>query len=514
MVKTGSFISFIKLKIFSKSGLKYLRWLDVINYDNMKMSLGKRDLLLISNPLGIIMQGIGLVTLTPIIIALIYGETGLIPFYLIFGLLSIAIGFLFRRLTFDDRRLRLRHGMIIAAMAWLWAALIGSLCLLSITHISFLNAYFESMSAYSGSGLTIFTNVEILPYSVLFLRSVEQWVGGLGVVIMVIGILIRPGTTAARLYKSEAREEKIKPSIANTVKIIWWIYILYTILGIVLYMLAGMSLFDAINNTFTNLSTGGMSVKNDNIGAYHSDLITLITIVLMVIGGTSFLVHYNALKGRVIDVFRDIQLQATIIIVLVFSILLIVYAQFTNLNAVFYVVSALSCTGSNTLPVSAMAAWADYPKVILAVAMIIGMAAGSTSGALKLIRVVTLVKAVFWEVKRIISPEGSVITRKLGGKTLGDVEIKEAGTYVFIYLGFIFISWLVLMQYGYGGIDSLFEVTSAQGNVGLSTGITSPTMPAVAEIFLIFNMWIGRIEIIPALILFKLFADQIRRLRR
>lgn len=480
----------------------------------MKSFIGKRDFLLISNPLGIIMQGIGFVTLMPIIVALIYGETNYIINFLVIGLFSIVLGFILRRLPFDDRRLRLRHGMIIAAIAWLWAAFIGSLCLFSITHISFLNAYFESMSAYSGSGLSIFLNVEILPQSVLFLRSIEQWVGGLGVVIMVIGILIRPGTTAARLYKSEAREEKIKPSIASTVKTIWWIYLLYTILGIILYILAGMSIFDAINNTFTNLSTGGMSVKNNNIGAYHSDIITIITIVLMVIGGTSFLVHYNALKGRVLDVLRDLQFQAMIIIVVLFSILLIVYAQFTNLNAVFYVVSALSCTGSNTLPVSTMAAWADYPKIVLAMAMIIGMAAGSTTGALKLVRVVTLIKGVFWEVKRILSPEGSVITRKMGGKTVGDVEIREAGSYTFLYLVFIFISWLVLMQYGYGGVDSLFEVASAQGNVGLSTGITSPVMPSVAEIFLIFNMWIGRIEIIPALILLKLLADQFRRVKR
>ena len=166
------------------------------------------------------------------------------------------------------------------------------------------------------------------PNQYLFLRSLEQWVGGLGVVIVVIGILIRPGTTASRLYKAEAREEKIKPSIANTVKTIWWIYLFYTLLGIVLYVLAGMTLFDAINNCFTNLSTGGMSIKNGNIGAYNSDLITMITILLMIIGGTSFLVHYKALKGKVFDVFRDIQFQSMIIIVTIFSILLLTIFSF------------------------------------------------------------------------------------------------------------------------------------------------------------------------------------------
>jgi trk system potassium uptake protein len=476
----------------------------------MRTYLGKKDLLLIANPLGIVMQGIGVVVLIPLIIALIYGEPNFIEF-IVFGAFSIGLGFILRRLPSDYNRLKLKHGMIIASIAWLWAALIGSFCLIYGTNVDFLNAYFESMSAWSGSGLSIYPNVEILPKSILFLRSLEQWVGGLGVVIVVIGILIRPGTAAARLYKSEAREEKIKPSIASTVKTIWWIYLFYTVMGIILYVLAGMNLFDAINNTFTNLSTGGMSIKNDNIGAYNSTAIYIITMVLMIIGGTSFLVHYKALKGRVIDVFRDIQFQAMIIIISVFYILLVVNAHFTSMDSVFFVVSALSCTGSNIQPISAMINWSDYAKVIILVAMIIGMSAGSTTGALKLIRVVTLFKGIYWEIKRILSPQGSVIPRKISGRPVGDVEIREAGSYTFIYLFFIFISWLVLMQYNYGGINSLFEVASAQGNVGLSMGIVSPTMPDVAEIFLIFNMWIGRIEIIPALVLFKGLWEVLKR---
>ncbi|NYB51795.1 MAG: TrkH family potassium uptake protein [Methanobacteriaceae archaeon] len=475
----------------------------------MRNYLGKKDLMLIANPLGIIMQGIGAVVLIPLIIAIIYQEANFIEF-IVFGAFSIALGSILRRLPSDYSQLKLKHGMIIASIAWLWAALIGSFCLIYGTNVDFLNAYFESMSAWSGSGLSIYTDVEILPKSILFLRSLEQWVGGLGVVIVVIGILIRPGTAAARLYKSEAREEKIKPSIASTVKTIWWIYLLYTIVGIFLYVLAGMNLFDAINNTFTNLSTGGMSIKNNNIGAYNSTAIYIITMVLMIIGGTSFLVHYKALKGRAIDVFHDIQFQAMIIIISVFYILLVVNAKFASMDSVFFVVSALSCTGSSIQPVSTMINWSDYAKGIIIVAMIIGMSAGSTTGAIKLIRVVTLFKGLYWEIKRILSPQGSVIPRKISGRPVGDVEIREAGSYTFIYLFFIFISWIVLMQYGYGGINSLFEVASAQGNVGLSMGIVGANMPDVAEIFLIFNMWIGRLEIIPALVLFKGLWDALK----
>ena len=265
--------------------------------------LGKKDLFLIAKPLGMIMQGIGIVVLIPLIVALIYGETIFIEFIL-FGGFSILMGFFLKKIPADYNKLKLKHGMIIASVAWLWAALIGSFCLMYSTNVDFLNAYFESMSAWSGSGLSIYPDVEILPKSILFLRSLEQWVGGLGIVIMVIGILIRPGTAAARLYKSEAREEKIKPSITSTMKTIWWIYLFYTVMGIILYIIAGMPIFDAINNTFTNLSTGGLSIKNDSIGFYKSNIITMITIILMIIGGTSFLVHYKAFRGQVLDVFR------------------------------------------------------------------------------------------------------------------------------------------------------------------------------------------------------------------
>ncbi len=401
--------------------------------------------------------------------------------------------------------------MIIAAVAWLWAALMGSFCLIWVTNIDFINAYFECMSAWSGTGLTIYTNVEILPKSILFLRSLMQWVGGLGVVIVVIGILIRPGTAAARLYKSEAREEKIKPSIAGTVKTIWWIYLLYTILGIVLYVIVGMNLFDAINTTFTSICTGGMSIKNNNLGAYNSIPIYVVTMIVMILGGTSFLVHYKALKGNIMDVFHDIQFQAMILIISVFSVLLIVLSKFTTVDSFFFVISALSTTGANIQPTSVMVTWPDFAKVIIMGLMIAGMSAGSTSGAVKLIRVFTIFKGMYWEIKRILLPQGTVIPRKISGKPVNDVEIREAGSFIFIYLIFIFISWLVLVQYGYDGFNSLFEVISAQGNNGLSMGITSGKMPDLAQIFLIFNMWIGRIEIIPALVLFKGLWDVLKR---
>ncbi len=471
---------------------------------------GKRDFFVVSEYLGGIMQGIGVVVLLPIIVSLIYGENNYISF-IIPSAISITIGTLIKQIVPSGGSIRLKHGMIIAALAWLWAALIGSLVMIIGLKMGFVDAYFENMSAWTGSGLTMFLDVEILPKSILFLRSLEQWIGGVGVVIVVIGILIRPGTAASRLYKSEAREERIKPSIPNTVKTIWWIYLFYTILGIVLYGLAGMSLFDAINNTMTNLSTGGMSIKNGNIGAYGSDLITIITIFLMIVGGTSFLVHYRVLKGNVKFALKDIQFQAMFIIVALFSILIFMSGKIIPLDSIFNVVSALSCTGSSTQTLPQMIAWPSYVKILILTCMVMGMAAGSTTGAIKLIRIVTLLKGVYWELMKILTPEGSVIPRKISGKTVSDVEIREASSYTSIYIIFLLFGWLVLAAYGYDPLNSLYEIASAQGNVGFSLGITSPFMPDIAKIVMVFNMWIGRLEIIPVLILVRGGLELLKR---
>ncbi|MGJ7028735.1 MULTISPECIES: TrkH family potassium uptake protein [Methanothermobacter] len=467
---------------------------------------GKRDLFTVGKYLGTIMQGVGFVVALPMIVALIYGE-GNFTGFLIPSFISLSLGTLLKRYSPEACNIRLKHGMMVACLAWLWAALIGSLIMILVLEIDFLNAFFENMSAWTGSGLTIFSDVESLPASILFLRSLEQWIGGLGVVIVVIGILIRPGTAASRLYKSEAREERIKPSIANTVKTIWWIYLTYTLLGIVLYGLTGMPLFDAVNNTLTNLSTGGMSIKNQNIGYYQNPAVYMITILLMLIGGTSFLVHYQAIKGRFMDVLHDIQLQTTFVFIGLFTILAVYVGGIAPLESIYHVVSALSCTGSSIDSAARIIAWPAYFKVILITCMIIGMAAGSTTGAVKIIRVITVLRGVYWDIIRIITPEGSVIPKKISGRSVSDTEIKEAGSYISLYLVLLIFTWSVLIIYGYDPLNSLFEAASAQGNVGLSMGITSFKLPPVPKMALITSMWLGRLEIIPVLVLIRSFLE-------
>lgn len=472
--------------------------------------VGRRDLLLVLENLGILMQAIGIAVLLPIIVALIYGEGNYIGF-LLPSAVSLTLGTILNRYINVSAPVRLKHGMMVAGLAWLWAALIGSMVMMLVVNLDFLNAFFENMSGWTGSGLTIFADVEVLPKSILFLRSVEQWIGGLGIVIVVIGILIRPGTTASKLYKSEAREERIKPSIRNTIKTILWIYLIYTLSGVILYLLAGMPLFDAINNTMTNLATGGMSIKNDNIGFYDNNLIYLITMFLMIVGASSFLLHYKVFKGKFRNVINDIQFQTMLTLITIFSLLIIITRFLLPLDSIFHVISALTCTGSSIQTVPEMSEWAGYVKIVIMMGMIIGGAAGSTTGAVKLIRFITVIKGMYWEIMKIITPKGAIIRRTISGKTVDDAEIKEASVYISIYFLFIFISWLVLSAYGYDTLNALFEVFSAQGNVGLSMGITSAQMPTMPKLFLIFNMWLGRLEIIPVMILIRGFLEVFKR---
>jgi len=291
----------------------------------------KTDLLIVAKNSGYLMIGIGAMCLIPLIFDLIYFEFDILSF-VIPGAISILLG-VFGLTYFDDKvnkKMRLKHGMMISSFAWLWASLIGGFVFTLATGISPIDGVFESMSALTGTGITMFVDVEVLPHSILFFRALEQWIGGLGVVVMVIGVLTKPGSVSSKLYHSEARDERIKPSIKNTMEKTLQIYAIYTVAGIILYILAGMPVFDAICNTFHIVSTGGMGIKNANMGYYQSDIIYLISIVLMILGATSFLAHYNVIKTRGKSIFGDLQFQI-IIMCWIYSVFIFCLLQYNLL---------------------------------------------------------------------------------------------------------------------------------------------------------------------------------------
>ena len=460
------------------------------------------------------MQGLGVVLLAPILVALIYGEYIKVSAFLIPCFISFLIGTAFTKKFSNYNKLRLKHGMLISSFAWLWASLIGASIMALSLDIHFVDALFENMSAWTGSGMTFFVNVEILPKSILFLRSLEQWIGGLGIVIIFIGILIRSGTAASRLYKSEAREEKIKPNIANTLRKALEIYLIYTAAGIILFILAGLPIFDAVNLTFTSISTGGMSIKNANVGFYQNSLVYIITMALMILGATSFSIHYKIVKTRGKSVLKDVQFQLLICLIVIASAFILITNKMVPIEELFTIVSAITTTGANVVPPYELARWGSASLIVLMVLMLIGGSSGSTGGGLKLIRVITVIKGMNLTVTNLVSPEGRVVSTKIGGKKINEREIKEASAYIVTFLIFLVCGWIIMTLYGYDPFTALFDVISIQSNNGLSTGIVFGGLPMPVKLTLIFLMWIGRLEIIPVLVVFRTIAGLINPTRR
>lgn len=414
---------------------------------------------------------------------------------------------------------RLRHAMIVAALAWVIIPLYSTVPFMAVEGMPFIDSMFESVSGWSGTGLTMVIREDQLSRTIQFWRSLIQWIGGVGVIVLMISILARPGTGAYTLYKSEGRTEKIHPSIISTVKTIWLIFLIYTIVGVILLRVCGMPLWDSINHSMTGIATGGFSVADNSIGTYNSPLIDYALLPLMTAGAVSFVVHYRMFRVKYKVFFTDPQNRAYFLI----SAAGILYITWVNLNSYidipaslrfscFQFISALTCTGFQTADVHS---WSEASKLALSIAMVIGGAAGSTVGGIKLIRLILLYKGVVWKFRKVTLPPTTITLFKLGPKSLSpeeaNEEVAEAALISFLWVIFLFLGIFILLQtvpaeYTLG--DVIFEVASAQGNVGLSTGITGPWMGSVGKVMLMFNMWIGRLEIIPVLMLIRLIVKR------
>lgn len=465
--------------------------------------ISRTDLKIVARNFGILMIGIGVMCLIPLIIDLIFFEFDVVSF-IVPSAISIILGFLFVKYfdSYSSKRIRLKHGMMISSFAWLWAGIIGGLVITLATNIPIIDGVFESVSALTGTGITIFENVEALPYSILFFRALEQWIGGLGVIVVMLRFIM-PGSISSKLYKSEARDEKLKPSIKGTTRETLKIYGIFTLSGIILYVLAGMPLFDAVCNTFCIISTGGMGVKNANIGYYQNDLIYLISIIIMILGATSFLVHYKIIKTKGKSLIKDLQFKVLISIIAIVSLMLYFVSDIIPMELVFTVTSVITTTGASVASVDAMASWPAFVIICLMALMLIGGSSGSTVGAIKLVRAITFFKGIYASIKEILSPEGRIVPVKLNGNVISEKAIGEAGKFIVLYMIIIFITWSLFCLFGYDPFKSLFASMSLQGNNGLELGIINHTMNPILKIVSMFNMWTGRLEIYPALVLLR-----------
>jgi trk system potassium uptake protein TrkH len=491
------------------------------------------DIKSVLRSLGVIFILVGIVSLFSLIVPLYFGEYGsnsdfdaIVPI-LITSAVYFGIGLPLYYFFKNADPPNFKSAMVTAALGWIFISAVGSIPFWLIPYntstlatMAPLSAFFESMSGWTGTGLTMVAQENLLPATLQFWRSLIQWIGGVGVIVLTLSILARPGTGSFVLYKGEARDQKMHPSIVSTVRTIWWIFLLFTIIGIIVLTIIGfissngMNAWESLNHAMTGIATGGFSVTDDSITSFGS-ISQIAIVVLMIFGAIAFAAHYDLLKGRIKKFFLDAQFRALFILI----ILGLIGLTFVNLDLYnhdiiqslkysgFQFTSAITCTGFAS--VENLGDWSESAKLILAVAMIIGGAAGSTSGGIKLFRAILLYKGVGWRIKRAISTPRRVFVHKFGEKSLSKDDamdlINEAAIISFMWVILLFAGIIVIMQTGTNVTlsNSFFEVCSAQGNVGLTTGITDIDMSPIGKTMLIFNMWIGRLEIIPIIVLIK-----------
>ena len=405
--------------------------------------------------------------------------------------------------TKSPENLTLRESFKVAAVGWLMMSLFGGIPYFLAGYLNPIEAWFESMSGFTATGLTMFADVESLPRSILLWRSLTEWIGGVGVIVLFLSVMYRTSRVVQTLYFAEGRSDKTEPTVIGTVRKIWGIYVFYTFFFAFIFYLLGAPIFDSINIAMTALATGGFSVTNNSIGAY-SPYVAIAVIFAMITGGISFVSHINLFKGKIKEFF-SIEVFAMFFIIISFSGILFIHRMVEGvfpltslLRSNFHLISALTGTGFSLSDLSSLS---DFDKTILTIAMVFGGAYGSTSSALKLIRVVVLFYGIFWYIKKRLAPKSAIIPFKIGKKVFDVSEVRDVSIYTTTYIILLIVGALILMLYGNSFADSLFEVASAEGNVGLSVGITSAAMPVVEKITLILEMWFGRLEIFPILIM-------------
>jgi len=372
------------------------------------------------------------------------------------------------------------------------------------------DALFESMSGFTTTGATIYDRVETLPKSILLWRSMTEWVGGMGIIVLFVAVFPSIATRGYALLPAEVpgiTVSKLTPRLKDTALRLWAIYLLFTVVEVVLLYFAGMSIYDAINHAFTTLSTGGFSTHTESIAYFKNPVIEMIIATFMLIAGANFALHYYLLKGRA-RLFRDPEFRFYITI-LIFAILIIFALNFngdvftTLRHSAFNVISVMTTTGYTNFDFDR---WNEGAKLILLALMFVGGCSGSTAGGMKVIRILVLAKYSIHQILKEAEPRTARVV-KLGRETLKKDVIDDVAAFFVLYVLIFTISTILISLFGLDVISAASAVAATMGNVGPGLGVVGASESYAAlhpfvKIVLFFNMWAGRLEIFTVFSLF------------
>ena len=459
--------------------------------------------------IAILILFLGLSMAGPLLVAFLFKDRSIHALLLSLIITSVT-GLIFLVCTKnpENRQLNHRDGVAIVTLGWVMASLFGTLpYILSGTIPDFTNAYFESISGFTTTGASILSDIEALPQGILFWRSLTQWLGGMGIIVLSIAILPYLGIGGMQLYKAEVPSpvvDKLKPRISETAKTLWKVYLSFTLIEAILLFAGGMPVFDAVCNAFCTMPTGGFSTKNMSIAHYSSVYFDFVLIVFMLLAGINFSLHYNLIKGDLRIFGKDAECRVFLILVAVFVVLITVniygpvYKSIAQAfrYAAFQVSSIITTTGFVSADYET---WPALSQLILLICMFFGAMAGSTGGGMKIMRIMLMARHGYQQIFRVIHPH-AVTTLKLGGRPVPEEILSSIWGFFILYLGIFVVASLIMAALGLDLISSIGSVAASIGNIGPGLGLVGPErnyigIPLLGKWVLILCMLLGRLEI-------------------
>jgi trk system potassium uptake protein TrkH len=466
--------------------------------------------------LGRIIVGLGLTMLVPILIGLAFGEINPTLDFIIGIEITLIFGLILQKICFTEKDLSWMQGMIVVSLSWLVAMALGAIPLYLSGHWkSYLDACFDAMSGFATTGLALVQNLDHLSYAHNLWRHLIMFIGGQGIIIVALSFFVRGFAGAFKMYVGEARDERILPNVIDTSRFIWLVSITYLILGtLALGVVGALNGMKTVNAFFHGacvfmaaFDTGGFTPQSQNILYYHSLPYEVITVIIMILGAINFKLHYHIWMGNRREILKNIETVTLFITVMVtFLITAIGLKQFGVYSEAivlfrkgFYqLISGHTGTGYQTIYAAQFInEWSHLALVGVICAMALGGAVCSTTGAIKMLRIGIIFKALKEDLKRIMLPEKAIVIEKfhhIKKVFLEDRQVRSALMITLCYLVLYGLGAIVGMFYGYPFLNALFESTSAAANVGLSCGVTNINMPAALKVTYIFQMWAGRLE--------------------
>ncbi|MDD4498409.1 MAG: TrkH family potassium uptake protein [Methanosarcinaceae archaeon] len=458
------------------------------------------NLLAVLKYTGYILMAFAAVLLVPMGAALLLDELVAVSIYGGTFLLTAGAGVFLHRVL-PDYELELKEAVILAALVFPFCSLICAFPMALSTDLSYQDAFFECVSGLTTTGLSV-APAGMGPHF-LFTRAWLQWIGGIGIIVLVLGVLIRPGTTAFRLYRVNLGESRVRPGVIATARLLGRVYLGLTVASFLLLLAGGMSGFDALSHALSAISTGGFSTRSESIAAYPGFLLPGIIGLSSLMGAVSFSLYpglFKSFEGLRGDLQFRYLLKLSVAGTVLFAFTLAPGPEMSGFlpAAAFQVISALTTTGFSTMDLGPVS---DASKLFLSALMCIGGSMGSTAGGIKIFRlivVISLIKRVFF---RFFLPREAITPLKVNGNVIEADEVYNLAAFVLLYLGLLISSAFIFMLAGTGASDALFEVSSALATTGLSVGVTAPDLPLYLKLVLCADMLLGRIEIIPLCIL-------------